>query len=486
MKPLRFICFFLPGLLGAGSLLAAVARPNVLFIVADDLRTNLGCYGDPVAHTPHLDGLAARGVLFERAYAQQTICNPSRSSVMTGKRPGTLRLWNLGTHFRDLVPDVVTLPQLFKQAGYFTRSIGKVNHNFTVKNDDDGPSWSVPAVLHWGSHGKDVAVMPAGVPVPPNLSDVHSTEMRAVPDEAYIDGRVAATAIAALQDLKQKGEPFFLAVGFWKPHRPFNPPKRYWDLYRPEDIPDPVPFTAASNVPALALESQLPDLVKAAAESPEARRTLRWGYYAATSYLDAQVGRVVDELDRLGLGDNTIIVFWSDHGFMLGEHSMWGKTSCFELDARVPLIIVPPGGTHPATRTLALAELLDLYPTIAEMGGLTPPADLDGVSLCPAVADPFAVVQTAAFTEHPRPWAMTPPVSGSEADAMGYSVRDARHRYTEWREWKTGRTLGTEFYDHDTDPIENVNLAADPAAAATIERLRRRLEKQFPRGSLSK
>ena len=458
---------------------AAPSRPNVLFLVADDLRTNLGCYGDAVAITPQLDRLAKRGVVFERAYAQQTICNPSRASVMTGRRPDSLRLWNLGTHFRQLVPDVVTLPQFFKQQGYFTRSIGKVYHNFTKLNDDDPASWSVPAVLHWGSHGRDVAVVPGGE-LPPNLSPIKSTEIRDVPDEAYIDGRVAATAVEALQALKEKDAPFFLAVGFWKPHRPFNPPKKYWDLYRPENIPPADPATAG-GAPGLAVESQLGDLVTTAAASPEAARELRRGYYAATSYLDAQVGKVLAELERLGLAENTIIVFWSDHGFLLGEHGAWGKTSCFELDARVPLIVVPAGGLAQPKRTHALAELLDLYPTLTDLAGLPMPADVEGVSLKSVVENPAASVKSAAFTQHPRPWAMIPRVTGSEAEAMGYSLREMRYRYTEWRDWRSGRTLAVELYDHSADPTEGQNLAGSSAVTRLQAEFAERLERQFPR-----
>ncbi|MBM3852964.1 MAG: sulfatase, partial [Verrucomicrobia bacterium] len=281
---------------------AAVARrPNVLFIASDDLRMNLGCLGDPVAKTPHLDRLARRGMLFERAYCQQALCNPSRASLLTGRRPDTLRVWNLPTHFRETMPDSVTLPQHFKQHGYFTRNVGKIFHNWRTKIQGDPVSWSVPAELHFASHATDVAVIDGGTP-PPNLANVKGAEARDVPDEAYFDGRVAARAIDALREISRRAEPFFLAVGFWKPHTPFNPPKRYWDLYRRDEIPPVRNPDGPRDAPLLALKGA----TELTPGTQEGIAELRHGYYAATSYLDAQVGKVIAELDRLGLAGNTV------------------------------------------------------------------------------------------------------------------------------------------------------------------------------------
>lgn len=469
-------------LLLAGSVLSpglAVAgtpdRPNVLFIASDDLRMNLGCYGDPVAKTPNLDALARRGMLFERAYCQQALCNPSRASLLTGLRPDTLRVWNLPTHFRETTPEAVTLPQYFKQHGYFTQNIGKIFHNWRTKIEGDPVSWSVPAVMHFASHGQDVAVIDGGE-LPPNHARAKAAEARDVPDEAYFDGRVAAAAVRALRDLCRRTEPFFLGLGFWKPHTPFNPPKRYWDLYRREDIPPlrhPAPPTGG---PALALHKSAEGL----AQGPEATLELRHGYYAATTYLDAQLGKVLAELEALGLANKTVVVFWSDHGFHLGEHGLWGKTSNYELDAQVPLLIAFPGMKQAGARTAALVELLDLYPTLLDLCGLPARAGLEGVSLRPVLENPRATVKGAAFTQTPRP----PNVQGGQSDAMGYSLRVDRYRYTEWREWTSGRVLAAELYDHRSDPDETVNAVTETARADVVRALAAQLARHFPPGPL--
>lgn len=450
---------------------AADRRLNVLFIASDDLRMNLGCLGDPVAKTPHLDALARRGVLFERAYCQQALCNPSRASLLTGRRPDTLRVWNLPTHFRETLPDVVTLPQHFKQQGYFTQNIGKIFHNWRTKIQGDPISWSVPAEMHFASHGADVAVIDGGVP-PPNLAAVKGAESRDVPDEAYFDGRVAKRAIESLQQISRRPEPFFLAVGFWKPHTPFNPPKRYWDLYKRGEIPPVNNPEAPKDAPHFAVKVA----TELAAGTREAIGELRHGYYAATSYLDAQVGKIVAELDRLGLADRTVIVFWSDHGFHLGEHGLWGKTSNYELDARVPLIVAAPGVAREGARTRSMVELLDVYPTLLDLCGLPKVNGLEGVSFRPVLENPAVRVKDAAFTQTPRP----PNIQGGQSDVMGYSMRDERYRYTEWREWSTGRVHAAELYDHGLDPDENVNLADDPLLAALRASLSARLARQFP------
>ena len=454
-----------------GSASVAAARPNVLFIATDDLRNDLGCYGNQEVKTPNIDRLAASGVVFERAYAQQALCNPSRSSLMTGRRPDTLRLWNLTKHFRDALPDVVTIPQHFRQHGYFAQDIGKIYHNFRQEIQGDPVSWTVPAVLHYGSHWADAAKTD-GV-MPPNLAQADFIcECRDVPDEAYYDGRVAQLAVEALRERAANSEPFFLAVGFWKPHAPFNAPKRYWDLYRREDVSMPAAPDWPKDSPRIAGHDSSEVLRIRGGKNkgqfrtltPSEVRELRHGYLANISYLDAQVGKVLNELKRLKLEKNTIIVFWSDHGYHLGEHTLWAKTSNFELDSHVPLIVAAPaipGGI----RTRALAELLDLYPTLADLAGLPPPEGVDGASLLPALKDPSKSVKQAALTQHPRPAYYT-----GEPEVMGYSIRTERFRYTEWRDWKTGETVGRELYDHDADPRETINRLADPACAEDIQR----------------
>ena len=438
-------------------------RPNVLFIAVDDMRVELGCYGNAPVKSPNIDRLAQRGLLFERAYCQQALCNPSRASLLTGLRPDTLQVTDLPTHFRQHHPEVVTLPQLFKNNGYHARNVGKIFHNW--RQDDykgDPDSWSVPAVMHYASHGMDKAQVDGDLP--PDTAGVARAENRDVPDEAYFDGRVANLAVEALQELKD--EPFFLAVGFWKPHLPFNPPKKYWDMYDPSDISLPINPDAPRDVPAIAMHDGREMLRGFEGDvRDEQTRKLRHGYYAAISYVDAQIGKVLDELDRLRLREKTIVVFWSDHGFHLGEHDLWGKTSNFELDAHVPLIISLPEQKTAGEKTEALVELLDLYPTLAQLCDLPAPNNLEGMSLKPLLDGTATTVKPATYTQHPRPAYSR----GKAPKIMGYSVRNNRYRYTEWRDFKTGKVTARELYDHVEDPRETINLAGNPKQAETVK-----------------
>ncbi|MDP6558183.1 MAG: sulfatase-like hydrolase/transferase, partial [Pirellulaceae bacterium] len=453
-------------------------RLNVLFIAADDLRNDLGCYDHPLVITPNLDQLSARGVTFNRAYCQQAVCNPSRASLLTGRRPDTLGIWNLATHFREVAPDVVTLPQHFKQHGYFTQNIGKIFHNWRQKIEGDPVSWSVPAVMHYATHGSDKPRVESNE-LPPNHAIGVRNECRDVSDLSYFDGRIANLAVEALSELEKREGPFFLAVGFWKPHLPFNPPKKYWDLYERDSFAPAVNSLPPQDVPAIALHNSrelLGEGKKARRLSREEIVELRHGYLAGISYLDAQVGKVLAELKRLKLEENTVIVFWSDHGFHLGEHSLWCKTSNFELDARVPMIIVPPGGRHAGSKTNALVELLDLYPTLVDLCGLPQPKGLEGVSLKPVLDNPQATVKPAAFTQHPRP-----AYYKDKPQVMGVSVRTARMRYTEWRDFATGRVVASELYDHETDPDENHNVIASPPSVDELQTAKELLAASFPR-----
>lgn len=452
MRSLIFVALLL-----SHSLLEASDKPNVLFIAVDDMRVELGCYGDTIVRSPHIDSLAESGLLFERAYCQQAVCNPSRASLLTGLRPETLQIWDLPTHFRKRRPDIVTLPQMFKNNGYETRDIGKIFHNWRQADFEGDPqSWSIPAVYHYARHGDDIAMVDGDVP--PELLNLPRAEMRDVPDDAYFDGRIADLAVDALQELKD--ETFFLAVGFWKPHLPFNAPKKYWDMYSREEIQPPANPDPPVNVPPIALHDSR-EMLREFKNRPDGKPTaeevlaLRHGYYAAISYVDAQIGKVLDELDRLKLRDNTIIVFWSDHGFHLGEHDLWAKTSNFELDARVPMIIATPQHTA-GQRTDSLVELLDLYPTLADLCGLNAPNDLEGKSLRPLLKDSKASVKPATFTWHPRPAYPSP---GKKPDVMGYSMRTDRYRYTEWRSFASpDQIVARELYDHQSDPRETINI----------------------------
>ncbi|MFT4690695.1 MAG: iduronate 2-sulfatase [Limisphaerales bacterium] len=452
----------------------AASKLNVLLLVADDLRAELGCLGDRQIISPNIDRLANRGRLFTRAYCQQAVCNPSRASFMSGLRPDTIQVWDLKASFRKLFPQHQTLPQLFKDNGYDTRCIGKIYHN--TGNLGDPVSWSKPAVHHEGPHWADTVTAQrknlkkkAGVP---------AVERFEVDDTAYWDGHIARKAAAALGELKDK--PFFLAVGFWRPHLPFVAPQKYWDLYNPRDLPMPTSWFPPENCPPIALHDSremrgyggVPKLPL----TPKSTRHLRHGYYASITFMDRQIGLVMDALERNGLRDNTIVIFVSDHGFHLAEHGLWCKTSCFEFDARVPMIISTPNMKQAGMPSQSLAELIDLYPTLAELAGLQAPVVLDGTSLVPILNDPGASVKTAAFTQHPRP-----AYSREPAPVMGVSIRSNSARYTEWRNRETGEIQAREFYDHRTDAQETRNAVGLKSKQSEIRKLATLLAEQFPR-----
>lgn len=443
-------------------------KPNILFIAVDDLRPELGCYGDSTAKSPNIDKLAASGVLFNQAYCQQAVCSPSRTSLMTGRRPNTTKVWDLKTHFRTTIPDVVTLPQYFKNNGYHTQSIGKIYHD--PASAQDSLSWSAPEILAVTKReGKYV--------LPVNLqkksAKAAATEMADVPDDAYIDGQVAEQAKQVLQHIKNK--PFFLAVGFRRPHLPFSAPKKYWDMYNREDIVLPAQKSLPKNIPAYAAHNSeelrgYTDIGFNHSITDSKTRELLHGYYAAVSYTDAQIGKVLDELARLNLTKNTIIVLWSDHGFHLGEKGLWAKSTNYELDTRVPLIISAPGKQH-GVKSNALVELVDLYPSLAELGGLSIPAGLEGTNLAPLLAKPDLPWKSAVFSQFPRPWQYK-----GEPKLMGYTLRTARYRYVEWRDFKTAEVKSAELYDRQVDPAELNNIADIPENAGLVDQLRQKLK----------
>ncbi|MEY3110451.1 MAG: hypothetical protein RL079_1136 [Verrucomicrobiota bacterium] len=458
-------------------------RTNVLFIMADDYRAEAGM-GGLRAHTPNLVRLNTRATRFYAAYCQQAVCNPSRSSLLTGLRPDTIGLWNNSVHFRQLQPAVVTLPHRFKLAGYETRGVGKIFHNWHTAEKGDARAWSAPEFLHYANHGDD-APMVAGA-LPPNqvtgapgvrkYGQVPMTECRDVPDEAYYDGRVAAEAVRTLGEIKD--QPFFLAVGFWKPHAPFNAPAKYWSLYRREQFAD-FDGSRPAGAPEQAFHESSEILGKGRPPTPAEAAEMRHGYFANIAYLDAQVGKLLDALDRSGVADRTVVVFVSDHGYHLGEHSLWGKTSNFEFDARVPMLISLPGQTRGAMTT-SFAELIDLYPTLLEICGLPREDRLDGTSLLPVLRNPAVSVKDAAFTQHPRPAYFDRSKDGRPT-SMGYSVRTKEGRYTEWRDWQTGKPVAREFYVAADEPAETVNRIDDPAQAAAVSAAEQKLLASHPR-----
>lgn len=427
-------------------------RPvNVLFFFVDDLRPNLGCYGDKAALTPNIDRLAGSGVLFTHAYCQQAVSNPSRTSLLTGLRPDESGVTDLETHFRDNVPDVVTLPQLFMNNGYLTLGAGKVYHSTPFIVDE--PSWTRPVPDY----------LPRAYVLPQNLVEnakMSSFESADVADNAYPDGKTADFAIEYLQEASAENKPFFIAVGFTKPHLPFCAPSKYWELYdsasfeiNDRDRPEGSPDLAFHNWEELRGYRDIPNSGLISREKEE----ILWkGYYACISYIDAQVGRVLETLDKLGLRENTVIVLWGDHGYHLGEQDLWCKSTNFELDARVPLIISLPGAKGSGKECNAIVETLDIYPTLAGICGLTPQTKLSGVSLKPLLVNPDKKWKNIAFNQFIRPYNA---LRNGKPTHMGYSVRTSDWRCTCWWDLKSGEMVEKELYYLKDYSVEKENLA---------------------------
>lgn len=474
MKRLSFILFFAFGLINIE--LAAQERYNVLFIAADGLNPQvLSCYGNKFSKTPNFQRLADRGVVFQNAYCVQSSCAPSRASLMTGLRPDTLPINSGNTHFRSIVPDIVTLPQLFKQNGYYTRAIGLVSHAHPAQPDN--PSWTVPETL-LDIVKRDEYLLPKnrvrGFINP--MQKGEATEGADAPDNAYQDGQVTQLAIETLDSIKSK--PFFLAVGFKRPHLPYTSPKKYWDLYDHNAIPMPRDKTFPNCTPAQAAlrytwtdddgemrpYTDIPD--NGPLSEAQARQVLH-GYYAAVSYVDAQIGRLLDALDSFGLAKNTIIVLWADHGIHLGERGLWGKNDLTEDANRIPMIIATPGLKSAGTKTSALVELLDLYPTLTELCSLRPPSWLQGTSMAPVLNDPNRKWKEAVFSRYPR----------NRNKVMSYSVRTDKYRYNEYRELATGKILDRELYDMNSDIQGYNNLVDKKEFEKTVIELKNILDK---------
>ncbi len=459
----------LPSLAESAS--AARGKVNVLFIAVDDLRPQLNCYGHGQMISPNIDRLAREGLLFERTYCQQAVCAPSRASVLSGLRPDSTRIYDLNTPLRKALPDVLSLPQHFRNSGYETLSIGKIYHH----PNDDQEGWSA-APFRAGTFpegkwkGRGYITQEAIEQMNEYTSEMPNSEGRGpayeaadVPDNYYPDGANTDHAIAELRRLKGEGRPFFMAMGFYKPHLPFNAPKKYWDLYPREEIrladnpflPKDCPSYAPTDWGELRNYYGIP---KKGPLSDDLARTLIQAYYACVSYMDAQVGRLLEELDRLDLRRNTVVILWGDHGWKLGEHSLWSKHTNFELDTRVPMIASAPGGRG-GVRTSALTEFVDIYPSICELAGVAVPAHCEGTSFVPLMGKPDRPWKSAAFSQYPR------------GKVMGYTMRTARWRYTEWQERSSGRIMARELYDHDADPAENANVAAAEDMKGTVAEL---------------
>jgi iduronate 2-sulfatase len=467
---------------------SAAEKPNVLLICVDDLKPLLGCYGDQTVKSPNIDRLAARGVLFQRAFCNQAVCAPSRNALMTGLRPTTLGIYDLETFFRKAAPDAVTLAQHFCRHGYRAEALGKIFH-VGHGNHDDAVSWSVP---HWSPKGGGYALpenagrgakpaaktKPDGAPAakPASPPKGAATESADVPDNTYADGKIADEAIRRLRTAKEKpSEPFFLAVGFLKPHLPFVAPKKYWDLYDADKIPVPAIDKLPQGSPPFAghVNGELHSYANVPKGEPipvDFAKQLRHGYYACISYTDAQVGRLLDALDKEGLADNTIVVLWGDHGWQLGDHGLWHKHTNFELATRAPLMLSIPKQKTAGTKCSSPVEFVDVYPTLADLCGLPIPKGLDGLSLKPQIENPATPSTKVAISQYPRGGGKT-----GLGQLMGYSIRDDRWRLTVWRSRKDGTIAATELYDETNDPNETVNVADKPENKAVIEKLSKML-----------
>jgi iduronate 2-sulfatase len=437
---------------------AGTIRPNVLFIAVDDMNNDLGCYGHPFVKSPNIDRLAKMGMRFDRAYCQFPLCSPSRSSLMTGLRPDTTHIYDLTTHFRDVIPNVVTLSQAFMKGGYFAARVGKIYHygnpgDIGTPGLDDPASWNQTV----NPAGRDhTSLEPDIINFTPKRglgSSMAYLSDKQGADAEHTDGKVAAETIKLLEANKDK--PFFIACGFYKPHTPWVAPKKYFDLYPMEKIKV---STASSDdvkgVPKAALGSTIPWPSFGVTEQ-QSRECIQ-AYFAAISFVDAQIGHVLDAMDRLKLWNNTIVVFWSDHGYHLGEHGLWMKRSLFENSARVPMMIVAPGMKEHGKACSRTVELLDLYPTLAEIADLPAPKNLAGKSLKPLLENPLAKWDKPAFSQVWR------------GNFSGHSVRTEQFRYNEWANGKEG----TELYDYATDPEEKRNLVSDAKYAKTVSELR--------------
>lgn len=445
------------------SALAEAKRPNVLLLMADDLAATLGCYGYPQARTPNLDALAKRGVRFERAYCQFPHCNPSRSSMMSGLRPGTTRVTNNEDNLYKNIPDVLTLPHHFRNNGYATARCGKIFHLGVpsgLESMDDPKAWD------FGTEFKSELPYPAkqqsAVKIKTGKKEGIGWQEIPGDDDQLVDGNFAKTAIEWLGK-RDKDKPFFLAVGFHRPHLPLVAPAKYFEMYDFDSITLPeAPADDEADIPEPARNGAVPGYT--VSSTPEQRRAAIRAYLACVSYVDAQAGRLLAAIKEMGLDDNTIIIFTADHGWHLGEHGLWHKRSLFEESARVPFIFSMPGMKTGGQQSGGLIELIDVFPTLCDLCGVPAPAQLQGKSLRPQIDDTATSVHDAAFTQARR---------GKNAEFWGRTIRTTRWRCTEWDAGKNG----IELYDHDADPHEYTNLANDPKHAEVLKDLRARLAK---------
>ena len=505
------------------------SKPNILFIAVDDLKPLLGCYGNTMVKTPNIDRLAKMATVFNKNYCQQAICGPTRASLMTGSRPDVTKIWNLTTQMRDVNPDIVTLPQYLITQGYTTSGIGKIYHPSSAIGSVDPVSWSIPylkskesdfpaefglpangqyqlpetkarmtpeIIAERKQKNKDLAANDEN----PKSIKGPSTECLDVPDNAYQDGVNAILAKNQIIALSKSDKPFFMAVGFSKPHLPFVAPKKYWDLYNREDMPIASFQEHSKNGPLIAYHQSgelrnyldIPEYATLPADSLriglklEKQKELIHGYYAAISYMDAQVGILLNTLESLGTLDNTIIVLWGDHGWHLGDHDLWHKHTNFEEATRAPLIIAGPG--IKSGKTNSLTEFVDVFPTICDLAGVAIPKNLDGKSLKPLMLNNKAKGKEYAISQYPRKLkkAEMAKLGYTDAKMMGYSLRTDQYRYTIWMNnfnskeaFNESQVYASEMYDYVKDPLEKVNVVKDIAYKITANDMHKKMLEFF-------
>ncbi|MHC1705658.1 MAG: sulfatase [Tenuifilaceae bacterium] len=500
-------------------------KPNVLFIAVDDLKPILGCYGDKLVKTPNIDRLASRGSVFLNTYCQQAVSGPTRASLLTGMRPDYTQVWDLRTPMRDVMPDILALPQYYVSQGYETSGIGKIYHPGNIDKQQDKVSWSIPyleadeyyakeygspALRHWQSpttknliekyrkEATDQGLKGAKVNDYITKYIKPSVECIDVPDNAYEDGAIALNAKDQIVKLSKGDKSFFMAVGFHKPHLPFVSPKKYWDLYNREDMPlakfqehaknsPEIAYTRAgelknySDIPALCTYT---DQTLGTGLAVEKQKELIHGYYAAISFTDAQIGILLNTLDSLGIADNTIIILWGDHGWHLGDHDLWCKHTNFENATHVPLIISAPG--FKPNKTESISEFVDIFPTLCDLSGIPVPTHLDGKSLVPVMKNPKSKVKDFAVSQYPRSLkaAEAKKLGLESRDLMGYSIRNNKYRYTVWMNNKyrsnepfdASRIYASELYDYEKDALETVNVVDEKEYKSVKKKMNKKMK----------
>jgi iduronate 2-sulfatase len=482
-------------------------RPNILFIIVDDLRPEMGCYGNPDIKTPHFDAFARKSMLFTNAYCQNASCAPSRASVMTGLRPASTRVWSLADRFRETIPDVVTMPQYFHKQGYYTVSMGKIFHNHMPDRISfDEPDLRPAEYMTPEMIDRDAESFYYDDALKAELAEVRkrrlaknpnayadgwaygrSTECSEAPDDAFYDGAQTNLALDTLKRLKHGNKPFFLALGYFRPHLPFVAPKKYWDLYDRDTLPMARNPYLPKNSPPMAINScyelkgcyDLEHVKHPAVEKLDEKtaRKLKHGYYASVSYVDACFGKLMEGLRALELDENTIVVVWGDHGWKLGEHGSWCKQTNYAIDNKVPLLVYAPGMRTHGRICDRLTELVDIYPTLCDLAGLEIPPELEGASFAPLLEDPEQEWKKAAFCHYVQ----RPKATLDNKWYIGYSMTTERYHYVQWHHWDndaelTGKQVAVELYDHQLDPGENINIVDHDKHAELIRRLARQLK----------